>query len=150
MSWPNFGRNHCLTLLHQFLYFSTFMSCIFIPGSFSFTCTSYTHLNCKILNKVFYKYEKATSVTESLPHSIEQQNWESMLQEVKKEMVECVGMHSFKFQWSLFFASLHLSTCPLVVYTPVFHLWGNSGPPWYSTPLGNLTFDSPSSELFLK
>lgn len=65
-------------------------------------------------------------------------------------MVECVGMHSFKFQWSLFFASLHLSTCPLVVYTPVFHLWGNSGPPWYSTPLGNLTFDSPSSELFLK
>ena len=79
------------------------------------------------------------------PHSIEQQTELRIPAFKSKERGGRMCRDAlFKFQWSIFFAS------PLCVslgrYTPVFHSWGTTGPPQYSSPPS----DSSSSELCLK
>lgn len=94
------------------------------------------HTPLSVLNKLFYEYEKAASAKESLTHIREQQTELRIHAFKSKERGGGMWRDAlFKFQWSLLFAFLNLSMCPLVASTSVFHLWEAQGPSIFNPTL---------------
>ena len=98
------------------------------------------------LNKQLHEYEKTTFVISQHRRANRIEN--PCFQ--KKEVVDCVGMHSLCLRGNLWSAFHHLSKCPWAVNTPVFHCGGVQGLLSIQPHFATLPSDSDSSELYLR